>query len=248
MSNFQLPRGMRDIMPEEMAKREYVYQKIREVLKRYGFSFVEASTLESLETLVAKSGELIKNEVYWFKDKAQRDVGLRFDLTVGMARIVATNQELLKPLRLASISNMFRYDEPQFARYRCFYQWDAEIFGSGGVVADAEVISLTCDILESLGLNEYEVRISNRKLIEGLLMESGVPEAKIPQVLRFVDKLAKLDENGRASEIKKLGLQEKQVKLILSLAEQGGDFRNALKSFREMKNEKMEIGLKELEE
>ncbi|MBI4399669.1 histidine--tRNA ligase [Candidatus Micrarchaeota archaeon] len=248
MSNFQLPRGMRDIMPEEMVKREYVYQKIKEVLKNCGFSLLEASTLESLETLVAKSGELIKNEVYWFKDKAERDVGLRFDLTVGLARIVATNPELVKPLRLASISNMFRYDEPQFARYRCFYQWDAEVFGCEGVLADAEVISVTCSILESLGLNEYEVKISNRKLIEGLLVESGIPESKIPQVLRFVDKLAKLDEKGKRGEMEKLGLNEKQFGVILDLSKQGGSFRNVLKSFKEIKNEKVEKGLKELED
>jgi histidyl-tRNA synthetase len=157
-----LPRGMRDIDSKEMSVRLWIYEKIKEIIKRYGFQLVEPSAIEYLETLQAQAGEDIKNEIFWFKDKAGRDIGLRFDLTVGMTRMAASDATSIQPIKIACISNMWRYDEPQFARYRCFYQWDLEIYGSKEVEADLEVISVGIDVLEALGLKEFEVRISNR--------------------------------------------------------------------------------------
>ena len=163
--SFVLPRGIRDIEPDEMAKRNWVYERIRDVFRRYAFQEMEPATLEELRTLEAKSGPAIKDEIYWFNDKAGRSIGLRFDLTVGMARMVAGRSDLPEPMKLAAIGGNWRYDEPQFGRYRYFTQWDAEIFGSDDPAADAEVISLSMDILNNVGLREFEVRISNRKVI-----------------------------------------------------------------------------------
>ena len=97
---------------------------------------VEPSTLENLNTLEAKSGPAIRNEIYWFKDKSGRNLGLRFDLTVGMARMIANRYDLPEPVKFATIGGNWRYDEPQFGRYRYFTQWDIEIFGSDNPVAD----------------------------------------------------------------------------------------------------------------
>ena len=175
---FQTPRGMRDIGPVDFARLDYVCQKIKDILLNYGFQFVAPTALEGFETLAAKSGQEIEKELYVFKDKSGRKIGLRFDLTVGLARMVA-NSNYPRPTRLACISNMWRYDRPQFARYREFWQWDIEIFGCSGAEADAEIIAVICDILDAFGL-DYEIRISNRKLVEGLLLGFGVKKKMRP--------------------------------------------------------------------
>ena len=158
---FSLPRGMKDIDPEEMSRRIWLYDKIREIVLRYGFQLVEPSTIENLETLEAKSGPAIRNEIYWFKDKAERSLGLRFDLTVGLTRMIASRTDLPEPIKYATIGGNWRYDEPQFGRYRYFTQWDVEIFGSASPSADAEVICVGADILENVGLKNFKIKISN---------------------------------------------------------------------------------------
>ena len=183
---------MKDTEPEEMARRLWLYEKIREVVLRYGFRMVEPTTLENLKTLEAKSGAGIRDEIYWFKDKGGRSLGLRFDLTVGLARMVAGRFDLPEPIKFATIGGNWRYDEPQFARYRYFTQWDVEIFGSTSPLADAEAICVGIDILANVGLKEFVVRISNRKLAESYLKQLGISSGeKLEQCLRIIDKVRK---------------------------------------------------------
>ena len=198
---FKTPRGMRDVGPLDFARLDYVCGKIKKILQGYGFQFVSPTALEGFDTLAAKSGEEIENELYVFKDKSGRKIGLRFDLTVGIARMVA-NSNYPRPIKLACISNMWRYDRPQFARYREFWQWDAEILGCSGIEADAEIISVICDILDSFGL-KYEMKISNRRLIEGFLLSSGVKQKDVLPVLRIIDKSSKISEKEFLKELKK---------------------------------------------
>ncbi len=160
---------MKDIDPLEMAKRLWLHDKILYTTQKHGFQMVEPASIENLETLEAKSGPEIRNEIYYFADKAGRNLGLRFDLTVGMTRMVANRYDLPEPIKICALSGMWRYDEPQFARYRHFYQWDAEIFGTSEQEADAEIIALGMDVLENVGLRDYEIRISNRRFSEGML-------------------------------------------------------------------------------
>ncbi len=239
---FTLPKGMRDIAPEEMAKREYVYAKIKDVLVSYGFSLVEPSALENMETLIAKSGPAIEQEIYSFEDKSKRKIGMRFDLTVGMARMVA-NAEMPKPIRLACISNMWRYDNPQYARYRSFWQWDAEIYGCSEAAADAEIIAMVSDILSSFGL-EFEIRVSNRKLVEGILLGMGVAKKSLLEVLRVIDKIAKVSESEALDELVKYVAGKEQAQEILRLCK-----GSTLEKIRQPspKNELAAEGLAELE-
>ncbi len=217
---FQPPRGMKDIYPEEMVLREFACGKIRGILKSYGFRFVEPSALENFETLAAKAGKEIENEIYCFSDKAGRKLGLRFDLTIGIARMVASTK-MARPIKLACISNMWRYDRPQSGRYRSFWQWDAEIFGAKGVEADAEIISIACDIFESFKL-DYTVRINSRKLVEGFLESFGVKEKSMPAALRSIDKITKLQRNEVVEELKGCGISRKQAGQILELCSRRG--------------------------
>jgi histidyl-tRNA synthetase len=214
---FTLPRGIRDIEPDEMAKRNWVYERIRDIFRRYAFQEMEPATLEELKTLEAKSGPAIKDEIYWFNDKAGRSIGLRFDLTVGMTRMVAGRSDLPEPIKLACIGGNWRYDEPQFGRYRYFTQWDAEIYGSDDPMADAEAIALSIDILSNVGLNEFEVRISNRKIIQGFVESLGLKnEDRIATVFRAVDKCRKVAVEAVKTELSSAGLESD---VIDSLAE-----------------------------
>jgi len=208
---------MKDTEPEEMARRLWLYEKIREVVLRYGFRMVEPTTLESLKTLEAKSGPGIRDEIYWFKDKGGRSLGLRFDLTVGLARMVASRFDLPEPIKFATIGGNWRYDEPQFARYRYFTQWDVEIFGSANPLADAEVICVGIDILGNLGLKEFVVRISNRKLAESYLKQLGIGSGeKLEQCLRIIDKVRKEGHAKLAKEFSAIKVDDNIVDRMFS--------------------------------
>ena len=207
---------MRDIEPEEMNRRLWLYDKIREVVRRYGFQIVEPSTIETLRTLEAKSGPAIRKEIYWFKDKSGRSLGLRFDLTVGLARMIASRYDLPEPVKFATIGGNWRYDEPQFGRYRYFTQWDVEIFGSDTPSADAEVISVGADILDNVGLKDFVIRISNRRLIESYLRKIGVrSQTQMEKALRTIDKIRKEPLDQLRKELKALRIKEKNVGDIL---------------------------------
>lgn len=188
----ELPRGMRDIEFEESKYIELMRQKFIDAAQRFNFNFMEPSPLELLSTLEAKSGPSISNETYSFTDKGGRMIGLRFDLTVGLSRFVSQRRELKMPTKLASFGGVWRYDEPQFGRYRYFHQWDVEIFGSFSNEADSEIIEFVYKFLENLGL-EIVVEINHRQIIERFLREKlGISAiSTIGEMLRAVDKLSK---------------------------------------------------------
>lgn len=188
----ELPRGMRDIEIEESKYIELMRQKFIDAAQRFNFNFMEPSPLELLSTLEAKSGPSISNETYSFTDKGGRMIGLRFDLTVGLSRFVSQRRELKMPTKLASFGGVWRYDEPQFGRYRYFHQWDVEIFGSFSNEADSEIIEFVYKFLENLGL-EVGVEINHRQIIERFLREKlGISAiSTIGEMLRAVDKLSK---------------------------------------------------------
>lgn len=207
---FETPKGISDIWFEEFDQRKWLYSKIDKVLRSYGFLFLEPSPLEYLETLVAKSGPEIEKEIYSFDDKKGEKLALRFDLTVGMARMIASKQ-LPLPVRAANIGSVWRYDNPQHGRYRWFWQWDAEIFGSPKTASDAEIIAVTCDIMDAVGLKDYTVMMNSRKLMEGFLLSIGTPKERLLAVMRVVDKKAKMSDTDFEKELLKAGLTNEQV-------------------------------------
>ncbi len=214
---------MKDVDSDEMNRRLWLYGKIQDVVRRYGFQIVEPTTIENLSTLEAKSGPAIRNEIYWFRDKARRSIGLRFDLTVGLARMVAGRSDLPEPIKFAAIGGNWRYDEPQFGRYRYFTQWDVEIFGSQSPLADAEVISVGADILNNVGLRDFVIRISNRKLTESYLKQIGIRTSKkLDQSLRIIDKIRKASRERLAMEFGAIKVKKKTVDEIFSFVTLNG--------------------------
>lgn len=248
-TQFSLPRGMKDIEPGEMARRLWLADKIRNVLSSYGFQILEPSPVETLETLEAKSGPGIRDEIYWFKDKADRNLGLRFDLTVGMTRMIANRFDLPEPIKIGSIGGVWRYDEPQFARYRYFTQWDAEIYGVAESTADAEIIALASDILDSVGLKDHEIRISNRKLAEGFLQSIGVSsQEELERMLRIIDGMAKKRPEETEAELGRAGLSKDRVQRVMGFADIAGLPDQVLPDLEKKlsKNEMISKGLQEV--
>src|SRR5579872_1557604 len=190
--DFALPRGLRDISPEDQESFEIIRSAFIETCRIFDYSLMEPSSLELLETLEAKSGPAIRDEIYYFEDKSGRELGLRFDLTVGITRFVASKRELSPPVRVGSFASVWRYDEPQYGKYRWFYQWDVELFGPSSPEADAEVIEFSSRLFQRLGTRP-RISIGDRKILESYIRNNLriTEELKILDAMRAVDKLAK---------------------------------------------------------
>ncbi len=218
---FSPPRGMRDIMPDEMAKRQHVCSKVQEVLSLFGYEQVDPTHVEKIETIFGKAGPGIEKEIYSFPDKGGRHLGLRFELTMGMARMVATKPNWPKPIRIASISNVWRYDEPQYGRYRAFHQWDVEIFGSSKPSSDAEIVEVSARIMDRLGFSDYEMILSDRQIVEQFLDGLGV-QVDHAEVMRVMDKRGKITRGEMAHQLGTLGIGESEVSQIFEFASNKG--------------------------
>ena len=241
---------MKDIEPEEMNRRLWLYDRIIQVVRRYGFQLLEPTTIETLKTLEAKSGPAIRNEIYWFKDKSDRSLGLRFDLTVGLTRIVASRSDLQEPIKYAAIGGNWRYDEPQYGRYRFFTQWDIEIFGSPSPLADAEVISIGAEILRSVGLRDFIIKISNRKLIEAYLSQVGIRRGdELEQSLRIIDKIRKENRTQLERELEAIKISKQTISDIFTFVSINGPPKTCLSRLKkiEIKDERAKIAVGELE-
>ena len=189
MKVFQTVRGMRDFLPEDLAKRRLVEDKVRECFRLYGYEEIETPVVESFELIAAKVGEEIRHRMYAFKDLSGRRVAMRPEMTASVVRVVAGKlRSEAKPLRLGYIANCFRYDNPQMGRYREFWQAGFELFGSGRVEADAEIIIVFHDLMRKLGFHEFTIKVGNVGILRGLLDTEGVREEDQNVVMGFLDK------------------------------------------------------------
>jgi histidyl-tRNA synthetase len=180
---------MRDLLGEEAQIFTRIFSKARETAKLYGYKEVLTPVVEPLELLSAKSGEEIRQRMFIFKDLGERQVALRPEFTSSIARLATTSLKTEpKPLRLFSVGSVYRYDEPQRGRYREFYQSNFELMGSSKPEADAEIILLTNNLMQTLGLKGYAFKIGHIGVIRGILSEEGVDEKTQNAVLQRMDK------------------------------------------------------------
>jgi len=188
----ELPRGMRDLESDELLGINYIKEKFVETTRLFNFKSIEPSPVEMLAILEAKAGPTISNDIYSFTDKGGRNIALRFDLTIGLTRFIASRRDLKMPVKIAAFAGVWRYDEPQAARYRYFHQWDIEIYGSFSVESDAEVIEFVSTFLKKLGLKVI-IEINDLQLIEQYVQRVlGVNDQKIiREMLRALDKVPK---------------------------------------------------------
>jgi len=162
------------------------------------------SPIELLSVLETKSGPAIKDEIYFFKDKGNREVALRYDLTVGLTRYAASQKSMKLPAKISSFGGVFRYDEPQKGRYRYFHQWDIEIYGKPTIESEAEIIELTSRLFDSLLLKNITIDINHRNLVESYInkiFDSREPQL-VADILRAVDKIAKKSKDEILKEFK----------------------------------------------
>ena len=224
-----LPRGMRDFLPAEMRRRDYVFGIIKDYCARYGFDALATPSLEKRETLLGKYGEDAQPLIYHARHESGKEaLSLRYDLTVPLARVVAMHgNELPLPFKRYQFAPVWRAERPQRGRYREFYQCDADIVGSASMAADAELIAMLCEILRALGFGErgpqFCVRINNRKLLHGIGEYAGVEAAQLPDLYRSVDKFERIGAEGVRAELVDRGIAEDAVKRLLELLSLSGE-------------------------
>jgi histidyl-tRNA synthetase len=186
---FKTVRGMRDLMSIDAERMRHVEQVSRTISKLYGYEEIITPVLESYDLLAAKTSEEIRERMYTFKDLGGRKVALRPEFTASVARLVATKlRNEPKPMRLFSVGSLYRYDEPQYGRFREFWQANYELFGSTRPEADAEILILTNDLLKRLGLQNYRFKIGHTEILRGILNQEGMDEAKQNSLMQLLDK------------------------------------------------------------
>ena len=229
----ELPRGMKDFDRDEMIKIEYVRQTFLETAKAFGFDLIEPSPIELLSVLEAKSGPSIRDEIYQFKDKGDREVALRFDFTVGLTRYAASQKTLKLPAKFSSFGGVWRYDEPQKGRYRFFHQWNIETFGNLNSEHDAEIIEFTSRFFENLNLQNIVIDINHRKIVETCINQifDSTEPTLIGDIFRAVDKIQKKSKNEILEEYKKKGYSSEKLEKILEFSNLKGSPSEIEQSF-----------------
>ncbi|MCD6171508.1 MAG: histidine--tRNA ligase [Thermoplasmata archaeon] len=197
------PRGTRDFLPDEMAKRRQIEYEIKKIFEGYGYEEIATPTIEYLDLFTLKSGEQIIEEIYAFEDKSGRKIALRPELTAPVIRMYVEKLQMeAKPLKFYYFGNCFRYDRPQKARYREFWQFGCELIGSNRVEAIAELIAMAHDILKSIGLKNIVLRIGNLDILRRFLDGIG---ANDKEMMRLIDKK---DFEGIEKKLKKEDMDE----------------------------------------
>lgn len=196
-------RGTRDFLPPLSVKRGEFLRIVEETYREFGFIPWDTPALETAELLTSKGGEEIKDELYVFKDKAGREIGLRFDLTLPTARVLAENKTMALPIKRYMIGKVWRYDRPQAGRFREFTQADVDIFGTTNLLADAEVVAAPWTALKRAGI-EGTVQVNDRRLLDAIADYVGLPEERTDEFYRAIDKWYKIGEDGVREELKDL--------------------------------------------
>ena len=221
-------KGFRDYMPEQMILRQRIISIFRNVFEQHGFEPLDTPALEYLDVLTGKAGENEKL-MYHFEDAGGSQVGLRYDLTVPLARVVAQHQnELTLPFKRYHIAPVWRAENPQRGRFREFWQCDADIAGSASPIADAEVITVMAEALEAIGVPEFVIKISHRRLLESIGLAAGVAPEQATALYRAIDKLDKIGRDGVAAELAEAGLTAEQAERVLDLVTRTGSPTNLL--------------------
>ena len=217
---------MKDFEASEHANIEHIRSHFKQLSNLYRFSFMDPSPMELLSVLETKSGPAIKDEIYFFKDKGDREVALRFDFTVGLTRYATSQKSMRLPAKISSFGGVFRYDEPQKGRYRYFHQWDIEVYGKPGIESEAEIIEFTSRLFDSLLLKDITIDINHRSLVESYI--NKIFDSKNPElaadILRAIDKTQKKSRQEIIDEFKDRYDTEKLEK-ILDFSQIKGDIK-----------------------
>ena len=238
MSRTEPARGMRDYLPEDIRRREYVIGVIRRVYERYGFEPLETPAVENLETLMGKYGEEGNQLIFKILKRGeheasgQADLALRYDLTVPLSRVVAHYQSKLPRLfKRYQIQPVWRADRPARGRFREFYQCDVDALGSTSPAIEAEVCAAVSDALSELGFSDFTIRINHRQVLTSILNAAGIPEALHGTALVAVDKLDKIGADAVKAEMNSRGVDMAAAGKLLELFDVLGKDREQSRRF-----------------
>jgi len=264
-------RGTRDFLPEQMIVRSAIINSIKKIFEKYGFEPLETPSIERLDVLTDKYGEegdqlifkILKRgtglekvgvEIDEFTVKNYNeiiDLGLRYDLTVPLCRVIAMHRnKLVFPFRRYQIQPVWRADKPQKGRYREFYQCDVDIIGSSSMLADTEIIFVGYKILKELGFKKFSIRINNRKVLNGILEYCNISRDKSFSVLASVDKLDKIGKNRVIEELKDKNIPDKSIHTLFDILSIEGDHNVKLNELKSLisQDKDGEEGIEELGE
>jgi histidyl-tRNA synthetase len=206
-------RGMRDFLPEDVRRRQYVIDVVRRVYARYGFEPLETPALENIETLLGKYGEEGDKLLYKVlrrgegESTGETDLALRYDLTVPLARVVADNRgKLPRFFKRYQIQPVWRADRPQRGRFREFYQCDVDSIGSTSPVVETEMIAAVSEVLQTLGFRDFTVQLNHRQLLTAMLDAAGIEAAHHGSALIAIDKLDKVGRDGVVADMTTRGI------------------------------------------
>jgi histidyl-tRNA synthetase len=233
----RLSRGLRDLLPDQMLARQRMVDTIRGVYENYGFVPLSTPAIEFLDVLSGSAGQEAQSSIFRVSNPEKEELGLRFDLTVPLARVVAQYAELPRPFRRYQVASVWRADKPDKGRYREFTQFDLDSVGVESELADTEIIAGMCDTLSALNVGRYLVRFSSRAILNLLLAFAEIPPEQGVDVFRVLDKLDKVgldkirlelmqgykDESG--DTIRGVGLSASQVDRIVRFLDVKSDVR-----------------------
>lgn len=246
---YETPKGMRDLLPEEKILKSRVIDALRQMFETYGFNPLETPSLEEYKTCTAKfsagNESDVVQELFSLEDRAGRKLGLRYEMTFPLARVIANNPQLAKPFKRYAIGPVWRNGPIKLGRYREFWQCDVDIVGVKDVIADAELIALAENFFKKLGL-EVVIKVNNRKLLKGLMSACDIPEKKQDSVIITIDKLNKIGIDGVTKELDEKGITGDSIEKLTKLIQMKG---NALQITTLLKEEiRNEIGREGLAE
>jgi histidyl-tRNA synthetase len=264
-----IPKGTRDFLPVEVARRSYIFDTIKNSFKKYGFAPIETPSFELSSTLMGKYGEEGDRLIFRILNSGEKmkkadiealqadnlprfanslaEKALRYDLTVPFARFVVQHQnDLSFPFKRYQIQPVWRADRPQHGRYQEFFQCDADVVGSDSLVYEVDFVMLFDEVLTSLGIPDFTVKINNRKILSGIAEVSGESD-KIIDITVAIDKLDKIGEDGVVKELLEKGVSENAISKIQPLFTITGSTEERLQQMKAFLTES-EIGLKGIEE
>jgi len=241
----QLAKGVKDINPEEKIKKNEIVQTIQKYFELYGYNPLDTPIIERFDVLASKyaGGSEILKETFKLNDQGERDLCLRYDLTVPFARYIATTPTIKLPFKRYQIGQVFRDGPIKAGRFREFTQCDADVVGSKDMLSEAELLKIASLVFNDLKI-DVEIKVNNRKVLDAIMKKSGIPEDKWMSSILSLDKIEKIGRSGVESELSENGLDKKMIDSLLMLTE---DKSSTKKNLEFLKKELGDEPVKEIE-